>query len=325
MTMAALERLTPRSDRGDVVAAGAVVITTFTVMFAIRFQYDWAAGSRLLVVGAIAVLIGTLAVLAPLEEPAPRPYQSVLYVADFVLTLFMLAELADALGADGFLSASGTVVWVGLALIGLCAFYATQRRSAIMTLLGAATAVVVVNAFFDWVADPSVQTHRWLLLLCAVALALGAVALRDLHRRHAVSLVDAAGLSVATIGITLLLIQLFGAALGAFAKSITGFGPEPHGGPAGWELVLMVTGVGLVAYGAVDRERVPMFVGVIVLVLFVAVASVGSAASLLWWPILLLIGAGVLLALGLRPRDTLPPEPAVPPTQPTAPTAVVDT
>jgi hypothetical protein len=241
----------------------------------------------------------------------------VLYVADFVLTLLALGELADALGANGSLSGAGTIVWVGLVLIGLCSFYATQRRSPIMTLLGAATAVVVVNEFFEWVANPSLQTHRWLLLLCAIVLALGAVALRDLRRRDAVSLVDAAGLSIIALGLSL--------AVGGIVTSIIGraLGGGPSG-PAGWELVLLVFGFGLIAYGAVDRERIPIFLGVVVLALFVVVAGFASAASLLWWPLLLLIAALGLLAIGLRPSQPLPPEPAVPPAPPTAPTAVVD-
>jgi len=307
-----LERLTPNPERGDVIAAGAVVITTFALLFDIRFADSWSAGPRLLVVGALAFLIGTLAVLAPLDGATPRPYQSILYVTDFVLTALMLGELADVLGAEGQLSSSGTIVWVGLLLIALAAFYATSRRSPIMTLLGAATAVVVVNEFFRWVADPSLQAHRWLLLLCAIVIALAAVALRDLHRRHAVSLIDVAGLSVAAIGVTL------GGAL-FFSDG----GPN---GPAGWELVLLVTGFGLIAYGAVDRERVPGFIGVAVLALFVVLAGLGSEASLLWWPILLLLLGGALLATGLRPLRPLPPEPPVPPAPdpPTAPTAVAE-
>jgi hypothetical protein len=323
---AAFDRITPRSDRGDVLAAGAVVITTFALLFDIRFGDSWDSGPRLLVVGAIAFLIGTLAVLAPLEEPTPRPYQSVLYVTDFVLTLLMLGELADVLGAQDGLSASGTIVWVGLLLIGLAGFYAIARRSAIMTLFAAVTGVVVVNAFFDWIADPSLQTHRWLLLLCAVALALGAVALRDLRRRDAVSLVDAAGLAILALGVTLLISQVFGAIAG-IAGGL--FGGESHSpsGPAGWELVLLVTGFGLIAYGAVDRERVPAFIGVLVLALFVVEAAIDNEASLLWWPLLLLLLGGGLLALALRPRQALPPEPPVPPAPrdpPTAPTAVAE-
>src|SRR4051794_16876921 len=316
-----LDRLTPNSDRGDVIAAGAVVLTTFAVLFDIRFGDSWAAGPRLLVVGALAMLVGTLAVLARLEGERPRPYQSVLYVADFVLTLLLLGELADVLGADDGLSASGTIVWVGLLLIGLAGFYATQRRSAIMTLLGAATAVVVVNAFFDWIADPSLQTHRWLLLLCAVALALAAVALRDLRRRDAVSLVDVAGLSIVALGLSLVLAQVLGSIVGA--GGLLGEARSPNG-PAGWGLVLLVTGFGLIAYGAIDRERVPAFIGVVVLGLFVSEAALNSEASLLWWPILLLLAGGALLAAGLRPGQALPPEPPVPPAPRDPPTTPTD-
>src|SRR4051794_30902481 len=267
-----LDRLTPNSDRGDVIAAGAVVLTTFAVLFDIRFGDSWAAGPRLLVVAALAMLVGTLAVLARLEGERPRPYQSVLYVTDFVLTLLALGELADVLGADNGLNASGTIVWVGLLLIGLSGWYATQRRSAIMTLIAAATGVVVVNAFFEWVADPSLQTHRWLLLLCAVALALGAVAMRGLRRRDAVALVDVAGLAILAVGVTLVIAQVFGAFTGAVG-ALFGEGRAPSG-PAGWELVLLVTGFGLIAYGAVDRERVPSFIGILALGLFVVEAAI---------------------------------------------------
>ena len=303
-----LQRLTPSRERGAVLAAGAVVMTTFAALIDARFSDSWDAGPRLLVIGTTAMLIGTLALLAPLDESTPRSWQSVLYVADFVLTALALGELADALGAEAPLSltASGTIVWVGLVLICLCVFYATQRRSPIMTLLGAATAVVVVNEFFRWVADPRIQTHRWLLLVCAIVSALGAVALRDLHRRHAVSLVDVAGVSVAAIGATLVL------------QVVIGHNTGPNVA-AGWELVLLVTGFGLLAYGAVDRERVPEFIGVLVIGLFVVLAGYGQT-SLLWWPILLLLAGGALLAVGLRPRRSLPPEPPVPPTAPAPPT-----
>ena len=86
-----------------------------------------------------------------------------------------------------------------------------------------------------------------------------------------------------------------------------------HAG-TGWELVLLAVGLALVAYAGVDREPGPGYLGFVVLALFVAIAGPPSisGASLIGWPILLLILGGAGVAAGLRPRRDLPPEPAPP-------------
>lgn len=320
-----LERLRPHPHRGDVVAAGTVVLTTFAFVLETRFDSAWAAGVRLLIFALALGLVGTMAVLAPIEGETPRAYQAVLYVASFLLAVLTLATLADALGAGdgGGDFPAGTFVWAGLLLIGFAGFFAARRNSAIMTLLGALTGVVVLLSFVDWVSSISgVQTVRWLLALSAVALGVGALWWRDLRRRHAVALVDAAGVAVAVLGMTVAIEGALGAVFGAFDGEI-GY----HGGPAGWELVLLACGFGLLAYGSVDRERVVAFLGVVNLSLFVLVAGPRSgAASLIGWPILLLAIAGVLLAVGLRPREDLPAEPAPPrPPPPVTPVTPVPT
>jgi hypothetical protein len=82
----------------------------------------------------------------------------------------------------------------------------------------------------------------------------------------------------------------------------------------GWELVLLATGLALAAYAAVDREPGPGYIGFVVLVLFIVLAGLpsSSGASLIGWPILLLLLGGAGVAAGLRPRRDLPPEPAPP-------------
>jgi hypothetical protein len=282
---------------------------------------------RFVVLGALAALVVAMAVLSELVEELPRPYQSVLHVAGFVLLALTLVALAQVLGANG-LSSAGTVVWTGTLLAAFCAWFAVRRNSAIMTLLGAATGVVVVVSFVSWAFHPSgIQTFRWVLLLCAIVLTLAAVSQRDARRRHAVSLVDAVAFSVILLGGSLTIEQ----AASAVSQILGGRHPFA-GGPAGWELVLVAFGFGLVAYGSVDRERVPAFLGVVTIALFVFEAGrPGSGgASLIGWPIVLLILAAVLLVIGLRPRRELPPEPPVgpppppPAAPPTAPTAVVE-
>jgi len=316
--MTILERLRPHPHRGDIVAAGVAVLTTFAVLVDTRFQDSWAAGVRFVFVGLIAAVIATMAVLSEMEEDEPRNYQSVLYVATFVCGLFALSDLADVVGTGaGAGSSSRTVTWVGAIVAAGCGWFAVRRNAAIMTLLGALSGVVVVLAFVDWVFDPgSATVFRWLLLACALGFALGAVSLRDRRLRHAVSLVDAAGLCVIVLGLTLLVESIF------VDVGLSDYGSAAAtGGPTGWELVLLFFGFGLVAYSGVDRERVPGFLGVVTLGLFVTIAAgggdsgsyfghaIGSGASLLGWPIVLLAMAGILLAIGFRPLDPLPPEP----------------
>lgn len=302
-----LARLTPAPGRGAVLAAGAVVLTTFAVLFDVRVARDWSAGGRTLLYVALALLVGVLAHRAPLAQDTPLPYHATLQVAAIVLAGMALLNLADLLGASGQFGGNGQAVWTGTVLALLALSWARATNSAIMTLLAALLGVLVVQAFASWVGSPGVQTVRWLLLACAIGLTLGAVWLRDRARRHAVALADVAGISIAILAATLLVASV-ARAFFSFAGG-TGFGSgPPHS--VGWKLVILAFGFGLVAYGAVDRERVPPFLGVILLAMFVAASGIGFT-SFVGWPLVLLIIAVALLAIGLRPRQELPPEPPV--------------
>jgi hypothetical protein len=133
-----------------------------------------------------------------------------------------------------------------------------------------------------------------------------------------VQLVNAAGLAAALLGLTFAVDLIFsGFGLGG--------GPERNGIGTGWELFLLACGFGLIAYSGVDREAGPAYLGVLVLVLFVGLASPGD--SLIGWPIVLLLMAGGMLAIGLRPSRPLPPAPdaGAPPPPPPTPLGSEDT
>jgi hypothetical protein len=253
-----------------------------------------------------------------MEGERPRAYQSVLYVATFFLALAALINLADVLGADDPPNASGTIVWIGTLLVGLCVWFSARRNSAIMTLLGTVTFGLVVEAFVDWVFSPDgASTFRWILLVLVLAYALASLNQRGARPRHGVQFVNAAGIAAVVLGLTFAFELVF-SGLGA----VIGGGPERHGIGTGWELFLVACGFGLVAYAAVDREPGPAYLGVIVLALFVALAAPGT--SLIGWPILLLLGAGALLAAGLRPSHPLPPSPDSGGPPPPPPTPLAD-
>ena len=309
---AVLAALRPQPHRGDQVAAGVVVLTVAIYVLETRFASAWGVGIRFVIDALAAFGVGALAVQSPLEGERPRAYQSVLYIATFFLVAVMLNNLADILGADNPPNASGTIVWIALLLVALCAWFATRRNSAIMTLLGAISFVFVVEAFVDWVFDPhGLTTFRWILLVLVLAFTLASLSARGDRPRHAVQLVNAAGLSAVALAVTFV------------PQSIITFnGVQARGVGAGWELFLLACGFGLAAYAAVDREPGPAYLGALVLALFVLIAGPASrdGASLIGWPIVLLLMAGAMLAIGLRPSHPLPPAPdagAPPPPPPT--------
>lgn len=305
--------LRPHPHRGDVVAAGAVLLTLFTVMVNLRMAGDWSKGVMLVVTAVLALLVIAMVFQPGSGDETPRPYESVLYVASFLLLLLTLVNLARVFGSHG---GSGTFVWVGLLLIAYCAWFVNERNSAVMTLLAAVTGVVVVVSFVSFAFHPhSVTTFEWVLLLCAVVLTLASVSQRDARRRHAVSLVDATGLTVIALGFLVILDQVIGLIGGVLGGAFSGQNLHLTGGPDGWELVLLLFGLGLIGYGSIDRERVPQFLGLLVLVLYLVEAFQPGASgpSLVGWPLILVVIAGALLVVGLRPRQELPPEPPVPP------------
>jgi hypothetical protein len=319
---AVLAALRPEPHRGDQVAAGAVVLTAAIYVLEARFTNTWGAGIRFVIDALALFAVGALAVQAPVEGERPRAYQSVLYIATFFLALVTLVNLADILGADNPPSASGTVVWIGLLLVVLCVWFAVRRNSAVMTLLGAVTFAFVVEAFVDWVFDPNgATTFRWMLLLLVLSFALASLNQRGERPRHAVQFVNAAGLAAVVLGITFAIDLIFSGLGGLFGDAV-----EHHGAGTGWELFLLACGFGLIAYSAVDREPGPAYLGVLVVALFVGIAGEpgSGGASLIGWPIVLLLMAGGMLAVGLRPSHPLPPPPDAggPPPPPPAPMPV---
>jgi hypothetical protein len=303
-----LAALRPKPFRGDVVAAGAVVLVTW--VWLVEARLHWAAGVHLLVAATCFGLVTAMAWLAPMERETPRAYQSVLYVGSVALLIPALANLADVLGADHV--TSGTLTWTAALVDGLALAYATRRNSAVSTLLASIAGGVAVVAAIDWVFDPhSVRTFRWVFLGLMVVFGISALGQRDRRRRHAVALVDAAGLACVAIGVTLV------GSLGLVGSVVVEGQPPPPtpNAPAGWELLLVAAGFGLIAYSSVDREPGPAYFGVLNLALFVVLASGGS---FLGWPLFLLVAAGALLVIGLRPTTPAPPPPDadVPPADP---------
>jgi hypothetical protein len=298
--------LRPKPFRGDVVAAGVVVLVTLVYVVAVRFDGAWGPGAHLAYATVAWAFVTAMAVLAPMERDDPRAYQSVLYVSSFALAMVVLAELGRVLGADGTLSSAGNSTWYLAVLAVYALAFAVRRNSAVCTLLSALSAGGAVIAAVDWIWSPSgFAADRWVLLGLMVVYGLAAIGQRDRRLRHGVALIDAAGLAVLVIGASF-------AAGGFFfaedeSQAITGVA-------WGWELLLVAAGFGLIAYSSVDRQPGPAYLGVANLVAFAVITAVGvtkEGATLLGWPIALALAAAALLAIGLRPTTPAPPPPDV--------------
>ena len=299
--------LRPHPHRGDIVGAGAVVLATAIAMVNVRMDATWGDGVFLVVDVLGFALVFAMGMLAELEDGRPRPYQSALLVAGLFLLALTLYRLAQVFGVDRPLSASGTVFWMALLISGVAAWPAWARNSAVSALIEVVAGGVALLAFVDLVFDPQgPTTARWILLLLLAVYVLASLWRRDRDRRHAVQMVNAAGLAVLALEST-----FFGSLL-----SVLGPTPSPPG--FGWALVILAGGFGLMAYSAVDREPGPGYLGV--LVLAIAVLLVGRPnpnGDLVFWPLFLLLVGIAGVALGLRPRRRLPPEPGPERTAPT--------
>jgi hypothetical protein len=305
---AALDRLRPHPHRGDVIAAGAVPLAVAAIVIELRMT-QWSLGPRFVVVALISGLILTMGWLAQLEGDVPRPYHSVLLVAGLLPLIVALQLLAEVLGARRPPGA-GDDVWTFGIESAIAGAAARRANSGVCTLIAALSGAIAVEAFVSWAFQPhGLGTFRAILLVLTLGFAAGSLRLRERRRRHAVQLVNAAGIVTLALGLSYLLLTAVTATLNRVGAGsfFGGQGPAPFG----WKLYLLAVGFGLVAYAGVDRESGPAYIGAAVLATFAVLAGlpVGERGSLVGWPLfLLVIGAGGL-ALGLRPRKPLPPPP----------------
>jgi hypothetical protein len=316
--------LRPLPHRGDLIAAGAVPFTLAIVLLNIRMDATWGRGIHLVITALACGLVLGMGLLAEREEEHPRAYQTVLLLAGLTLLAIALVRWAQVLGSGHPLSSSGALTWMTLVFAAVAAVPAWGRiDSPICALVELLAGGLFLLAFVDWVFAPDGPTTlRWLLVLLIAVYVAGHLYWRERKRRHAVHFVNAAGVAAIVLAVSFLAALLGG---GLFILEGTYRPPRTLDPGTWWELVLLAAGVGLVAYAAVDREPGPGYLGFVVLVLFAVLAGLpgSDGASIVGWPLLLLLAGGAALAAGLRPSRPLPPAPDAArdpaPTQPLPP------
>ena len=289
-----LDLFRPPPHRGPLIAAGMVVLGVGLALMQVRLDEELAAGWHAFALGLYAALALGLGLQARSDQGSPYAFQSVLLVAGLLALVVMTLRLGDAVGWDP-LDARGAGLVASLWVGGVAFAGAYGRLSGACVLIGAVAGVSALLHLFDLVFELGGTAARWLLLLSATVFVVLALVERAGRYRHSVQYVNAAGLCLLAVAVTLS--GGFGVLFGALPQ--VGFG---------WELILLGGGCGLVAFGAVDRQPGPAILGLLVLAAFVALGA-GDGATLVGWPLLLLVGGALIVAAGLRPRSPLPPEP----------------
>jgi hypothetical protein len=277
-----------------------VVLATGLMLFELRLLNELSDVVHFLVLGIPAGVILALGLQAPNEDGRPPAYQSVLLVTGLLLLQPALLRLADVLGAEDPESfPAGELTWTLAVVAGVALYAAVKRNSAICLLLAAITGVGSLLAGWEWVfSTGSFTASRWLLAFSATALVMTGLALRESAARRSELLIDAAGLAILLIGAQ-------GVVTGLFDESPAATSALPDF----WELIVFGAGVGLLAFGAIDRSPGPAWLGFANLVVFIVAAGADSDATLYFWPLALLLVGALMMGAGLRPREPLPPEP----------------
>lgn len=289
--------------RGDQVAAGVVALTALVVLLQVRMA--WGPGGQLAAAAVATAALGLLVAACPRE---PRPYVSAIVTSGLIVLALALGRLGEVLGVDGLVGGPGALTWK-LVVLGLtAAVLARVYDAAAATLVAGLSLAFVPLTFFAWVTDPAPGVKRLLLVVMALGLALAAVARRDRRPTHAAQLANAGGVALAAMGAAPLVAAVFAVVAQLGPDGLFGF-TNGTGIGWGWELPMLVGGFGLLAYGAVDRQRGPVLVGLLVLASWASSASAGGHGSLLGWPVVLALAALLMLGIGLRPTTPAPPDP----------------
>ncbi|MGH2982339.1 MAG: hypothetical protein ACRDKV_09900 [Solirubrobacterales bacterium] len=296
-------------------AVGGVALGIGSVLAFDRMEASWAAFPLLLLLAVPCGVLFLLA-LAPGSGSDPvgtrsdgrlAPWQTAFLLIAVPLLAASIIQLTEVLGKES--PGTGTATWI-LVLTGLCALWVSVRlQSPGGTLLAALFFSAATLTAVNWIdSDADVAVYRDVLLIDGLIFLFAAKVLWNERRADSNLLVGVAGATL-----------IAGALLGN-EVSVEGFlGLSPSfEGKDGWELVLIVVSIGLLAYAAWQRHGGTAFVGGFGTLAFLVFAS--NETGLSGWPLVLGIVTVACLAwaLAIRPSTSssgtgAPPPPAQPP------------
>jgi hypothetical protein len=273
-----------------------VALTLFVSMVEIRMNAPWSTGVLLLVAALPAAVLIGLGLASARGDARPHAAVAVFLITGLLLAAIALLRFADLINGDETLSTGGTLTLVLALFTALAAFCWVRSGSSACLLVAALAAVALVLSAVNWIFDTDdVDVFRTLL---AVSFALLFAAGVLTGGREGIVLVGAAGVTVFAT-----------AFLNGFSLFLL---PFQGGGSLGWgwELVVLVQGIALLACAASWLEPGPAYLAFFALAIFVTTAAfangvivIGSeespAEDLLGWPLAIGIATIVAFAWGV--------------------------
>ena len=299
--LAARLRAVPEGDLSIAVGAAALAIGSFVAFD--RLTGSWANFPLFLLLAIPAAMLLAMGLAFAREggrigaraDGRLAPWQTVCLLTGIPLLLLSILQLLVVLGKDD--PGTGTATWVFLLTGALALWLSTRSESPGLVLLAGLFFGIAGLTAVNWIdSDASLAAYRDVLLIEG---ALYLLAARQLWRERRAT----ANLLVGLAGIAL----IAGAVLGKLGDLDTSFGffsvlGSVSEGGDGWELVLIVVTIGLLAYSAWQRHGGLAVIGTIGAFAFFSSAILEGD---LWgWPVLLfLLAVGCFAwALIVRPQ-----------------------
>ena len=274
----------------DLFAYGVVLAVAGLTLMDVRFTDRWSGGAQLAIDGGVFVVLYALAARGG-RTAEPTTHRSALLLASLVMLALALSHLTEVLGEDEQFGGE-SILWASAAFAVIAAATGVVFRSAACTMAAALGAGVLTIAIVAEALEPSDEDdYRWAAaVFYAVACAAGYALRAAGERRHSAQLVTAAAIALI----------LFGLAADTFFPFEEGEGYFIL--DRGWEALLIVGSLVVLAFALFFRARGPGWAGFVALLIALETVT-GEEATLLVWPLFLLGGAALLMiAAWLRAR-----------------------
>jgi hypothetical protein len=302
----------PIHDRRDwLKLVGGMMFGAGVIVLLARKGQDWSDWAIFLAlfIGALVLLgLGALRRGADLELGG---WRTSYLVFGTLLLLASLLQLVNA--ADGDAGAPLNLFWTFGVAAAVAAATSLLLRANVQMLVAALLGLVAWLALWTKILDnPSGDTVRWLLIVLAIIYVVVAYVLaRAARPAQASDLITVAGIAAVLAAV----ITLAAAAQSLVGSSAIGASGLPGGVPKpgqGWNVFLLVVSLVLIAYSSHSATRGPGYVGAVGLFGFIGLTGLDlvnrisgdDAGGVVGWPLILLIGGGILVAAGfvLRPE-----------------------
>jgi hypothetical protein len=288
--------------RGWLRLIGGMMFASGAIVLLARKSQDWGDWAEF---AALAIPAAVLLALAFAERmPVDRPgWQGAFLVFGTLLLFGALLQLVVALEGQ---PQGLNLAWTSAVAGAVAVASSFMLRVPFQMLLGALFGAVAWLALWDKILSTFTgEKIRWLLIVLAVIYLIAALMLLRQRRSQASDLITAAGI-LAVVAAALSFAVAASGFAGQAGDSLPGGVPKPG---QGWNIFLLVVSLVLIGYGSRGRTRGPAYVGALGLAGFIGLTGSdlvnrleGEGGGVVGWPLVLLIGGGLILALGFLVR-----------------------